>query len=306
MAAGPEPVNGGPASAPSSRSRQAGTEILAWGTMTRVDPRPVAHGASHWAVYHRHWERLTPPLRVHPEVVDGYRAVVGEGAERVLLLGVTPELVNIGASLVAVDRNAAMVTTIWPGDTDRRRSVVGNWFDLPFRRGSFTAAMGDGGLNILEFPASQASIFAELARVLAPGAPVALRVFRQPERGETVASLRDEAFGARIAGFQAFKLRLAMAIVSAGSTPNVPVRRILEVFDRHFADRDALARSSGWSPDDIATIDLYERSADVYAFPTEREFASVVPGSFAPIRFVPVGTYELAERCPLLVTERRP
>jgi SAM-dependent methyltransferase len=285
----------------------AGTEIVGCGTMTRMNPRrPVDLRASHWSVYHRHWDRLTPPLRVNPEVVAGYRTVIETRADCILLQGVTPELADVGASLVAVDKNPAMVATIWPGDTDRRRSVVGDWFDLPFRAHRFGAAMGDGGLNILEFPASQARIFEELARVLRPGAIVAMRVFRFPERCETMTSLRDDAFAGRIAGFQAFKLRLAMALVSAGSAPNVPVRLIREVFDRDFPDRNALSRCSGWSLDDIATIDLYENSADVYCFPTEQQFASVVPSAFAPIRFLPVGTYELAERCPLLVTERRP
>ena len=83
------------------------------------------------------------------------------------------------------------------------------------------------------------------------------------------------------------------------------MRLIRETFQREFPDRTELARCSGWNLDDIATIDLYENSADIYCFPTERQFASIIPPAFAPIRFVPVGTYELAERCPLLVTELR-
>jgi SAM-dependent methyltransferase len=280
--------------------------ILIRGTITRVDSRPVDLSASHWSVYHRHWERLEPPLRVNPEIVAGYTAVIGASTDRVLLQGVTPELADVGASLVAVDRSPAMVGAIWPGDTDRRRSVLGNWFDLPFRARSFGAVMGDAGLSILEFPASQARIFEELARVLRPGARVAMRVFRLPEQRESVSSLRDDAFAGRVGRFQAFKLRLAMAIVPDRSGPNLPVRRIREVFDREFPDRVALSKSTGWTLEDIATIDLYENSAEVYCFPTEQQFTSVVPQAFAPIRFVPVGTYELAERCPLLVTERRP
>jgi SAM-dependent methyltransferase len=292
MAAGPQGVNS-----------RAG--VILRGTMTRVDSRPVDATASHWSVYHRHWERLEPPLRVNPEVVAGYTAVIGASTDRVLLQGVTPELADVGASLVAIDRSPAMVGAIWPGDTDRRRSVLGNWFDLPFRARSFGAVMGDAGLSILEFPLSQARIFEELARVLRPGGMVAMRVFRLPERCESVTSLREAAFAGRVGRFQAFKLRLAMAIVSGAAVPNVPVRRIHEVFDREFPDRVALSKGTGWSLDDIATIDLYENSAEVYCFPTERQFTSVVPPAFAPVRFVTVGTYELAERCPLLVTERR-
>ena len=225
---------------------------------------------------------------MNSEVAAGYRAVIGPRAHRVLLQGVTPELADVGGSLVAIDQNPAMVATIWPGDTARRRAVVGNWFDLPFRAQRFDAAIGDAGLSILAFPASQARIFAELERVLRPGGVVAMRVFRSPEGRETAESLHDEAFAGRIAGFQAFKLRLAMSIVASDSDPNVPVRRIREAFELQFPDRDALSRCSGWSLDDIATIDLYEHSAEIYSFPTERQLASVVPSAFTPIRFVPV------------------
>jgi hypothetical protein len=121
------------------------------GTITRVDSRSVDLSASHWSVYHQHWERLEPPLRVNPEIVSGYTAVIGASTERVLLQGVTPELGDVGASLVAIDRSPATMGAIWPGDTDRRRSVLGNWFDLPFRAQSFGAVMGDAGLSILEF-----------------------------------------------------------------------------------------------------------------------------------------------------------
>jgi SAM-dependent methyltransferase len=273
--------------------------------MRRVDPRSAEVTASHWAVYHRHWQRLEAPLRPNSEIVAGYRAVVGARTERVLLQGVTPELADVGASLVAVDRNPGMVATIWPGDSARRRSVVGTWFDLPFRARSFGAAIGDGGLSILPFPESQARIFEELARVLGPGARVAMRVYRRPEPRESAASLCADALAGRAGRFQAFKLRLAMAITPDDHGPNLPVRRIREVFDGEFPDRDLLAKRTGWSPQDIATIDLYENSPEIYCFATERELASVVPPAFAPIRFVPVGTYELAERCPLLVTERR-
>jgi SAM-dependent methyltransferase len=249
---------------------------------------------------------MTPPFRVTLEVAAGYKAVVGTKADRTLLLGVTRELAEVASDLVAVDRSAARVANVWPGDTDRRRAIVGDWFNLAFRDRCFGAAFGDGGLNILEFPGSQARIFEQLSRVLKPEAIVAMRVFSRPERCETLASVRDEALASRIGNFQAFKLRLAMAIVAAGSSPNIRVRLIRDIFDREFPDRNLLSSATGWSVDDIDTIDLYENSSDVYCFPTEQQFASAIPPRFGGVRFLPVGTYELAERCPLLTMEVRP
>lgn len=188
----------------------------------------------------------------------------------------------------------------------RRRAMVGDWVRLAFPDRCFGAAFGDGVLNILEFPGSQVRIFEELARVLKPGAPVAMRVFSRPDRCESLASVRHDALAGRIRYFQAFKLRLAMALVAASSGPNIRVRLIRDLFDHEFPDREALSQAAGWTLDDIGTIDLYENSPDTYCFPTQEQFRSTIPVSFAEVRFLPVGTYELAERCPLMITELRP
>ena len=248
---------------------------------------------------------MTPPLRVNPEVVSAYEAAIGAHADRALMLGVTRELADVASDLVAVDGSAARVANVWPGDTDRRRAMVGDWFNLAFRERCFGAALGDGGLNIHEFPGRPVRILEELSRVLKPGATVALRIFARPERCETLASVREAALAGRIENFQAFKWRLAMALVAAGSDPNIGVQRIRDVFNREFPDRAMLSKAAGWSVDDIATIDLYESSSQVYCFPTQQQFASLIPAAFTDVRFLPVGTYELAERCPLLLTRRK-
>lgn len=260
---------------------------------------------SHWSVFDQRWRRITPPLRVNPEVASAYGTAIGPVTDRTLMLGVTRELADVAPNLVAVDGSAARVANVWPGDTDRRRALVGDWFNLALRDRSFGAALGDGGLNIHEFPGRQVRMFEELARVLKPGAALALRVFARPEGCETVASVRADALAGRIGNFQAFKWRLAMALVAAGGEPNIPVQRIRDAFDHEFPDRPMLSRAAGFGIDDIATIDLYARSSDVYCFPTERQFASLIPDAFTDVTFLAVGTYELAERCPLLLARRR-
>jgi hypothetical protein len=49
---------------------------------------------------------------------------------------------------------------------------------------------------------------------------------------------------------------------------------------------------------------MYAGSDANYSFASRRQFLEIVPAEFTNARFVDVGSYELAERCPLLVLER--
>ena len=126
---------------------------------------------SHWASFHRHWNRLKPPQRPHRDVAVALGKLIAEDghADRVLLLGVTPELAPLGRRLVAVDRNQTMIDHIWPGDRDDRQAIKGDWLALPFPPASFAAVIGDGSCNCLAYPDAYRELFAEIGRVTRPG-----------------------------------------------------------------------------------------------------------------------------------------
>jgi hypothetical protein len=96
-----------------------------------------------------------------------------------------------------------------------------------------------------------------------------------------------------------------MAIGHERGGPNVPVSEIRDTFERWFPDRAALEAETGWPREEIDTIDNYAGSNAIYGFATRRQMLDIVPAEFVNARFVDVGSYELAERCPLLVLERR-
>ena len=48
--------------------------------------------SNHWQTYHRRWSGLEAPLRPNAEIRAAIVDLVGDKTERVLLLGVTPEL----------------------------------------------------------------------------------------------------------------------------------------------------------------------------------------------------------------------
>jgi hypothetical protein len=251
---------------------------------------------------HRRWAALKPPLRPNEEVVAAVRAATAEHNGQVLLLGVTPELAAIGETTVAVDMSEEMIAAAWPGDTDTRRAIRGNWLQMPLRRREFTAVIGDGSLAFMPL-AAYAPLFEQLGGLLLPGARLAVRCYETPEPCETVDQLRDEVNAGRGLGFHAFKWRLAMAIVAETGNASIPVVLIHRVFEREFRDRAALSRASGWSLREIAEIDQYAWQDTVFSFPRRREMLAELPDHVVNPRFIESGTYELAERCPILVAE---
>jgi SAM-dependent methyltransferase len=260
--------------------------------------------ASHWEQFHRRWARIKAPLRPNAEIVAAFEAALAGHSGRVLLLGVTPELADLGRELVAVDRNAAMIENVWPGDLGRRRAQAGDWLDLRFPQGHFTAVIGDGSLSLLAYPAGHRALYAQLEHILKPGGRAVFRTFATPEEGESVDAVADRAWAGRAGNFHGFKWQLAMAVVSGGGDANIGVTAIRDVFNIVFPDRNALSAATGWSLEDIATIDVYENSPDVYSFATLSQLRAVVPKSFPRIYIEAVGSYPLADRCPFLVLER--
>lgn len=258
---------------------------------------------NHWLSFHERWARLRAPLRPNAEIVAAFKAALGDATGRVLLLGVTPELADLADELVAVDRSQPMIDHVWPGDTARRTSRRGDWLALDFEAGTFDAAIGDGSLNALPFPDGAARLFEQLRIILRPGGRFVCRVFAAPEEAEPIAGLPDAAGRGEIGNFHALKWRIAMALVRKNGAPNLAVQAIRDAFIRWFPDRAALARTTGWTREDIDTIDVYDGSAEVYCFPTRRELLAIVPDGFASVRLIEAGGYPLAERCPLLLLE---
>jgi SAM-dependent methyltransferase len=253
----------------------------------------VYHGAvEHWARIARHWALLGPPLRPSPEDV-AITAREATRATRALVLGVTPELAALPVrSLVAIDHTRAMIGAIFP-PAPNRAAIVGDWRALPLPSRSIDLIAGDGALACLPFPDGTRALAAELARVLAPGGRVVLRLFASPPAPESL----DEIRIASDRGFHAFKWRVAMAL--AAPDRNVRVSDIHRAFETICPDRAALP----WPRAVIDTIDAYRDSPASYAFPTVDETRAAL----APLVDVAchVPSYELGDRCPTLVLRVR-
>jgi SAM-dependent methyltransferase len=258
---------------------------------------------NHRREYHRAWSRLTPPLRPHAEVVATVRQQIAGFSGRALLLGVTPELADVVSDLVAIDRNFSMVMNVWPGNTSSRWAVVGDWRNRNFAPGSFSLCLGDGSLCGLRYPDDIVLVLAEVARALRQGGRFICRLYLSPDQPETVWSIKEALLCGAIRNFHAFKFRLGMALAAHRPERSIAVAAILAEFDSSFSDRSELVRVTGWNREEIDTIDFYRESNVVFNFPTGEQVLKLAASLLCNVRLVPTGTYEMAERCPLLVAE---
>jgi SAM-dependent methyltransferase len=260
----------------------------------------VAGTRDHWPALARHWARVGPPLRPSPDDLDAFQAALAAhgSAQNLLLLGVTPEIASLphppGTRLTAIDSSWEMIDYVWPRASlpSEFTAIEGNWLALPCADHTVDVVLGDGSLSFFHWPDTYGEIARELHRVLRPEGHLVVRVYARPEVPETVDAVRADLDAGRIGSVHALKWRIAMALGA-----NVPVSDVYEVFVDFGGP--ALFDRHGWPAQGLATIEGYARSPIVYSFPTVSDVERSLAAQFRLIDRRQ-GTYELAERCPVL------
>ena len=77
-------------------------------------------------------------------------------------------------------------------------------------------------------------------------------------------------------------------------------RRMLEVFDDLFPNRNSLP----WPTELTASLEIYRDSDTVFWLPTRQEILDILPETATDVQFIDVGTYDIAETCPILTFTR--
>lgn len=264
-----------------------------------------SHGLthSHWNAHARQWRSIGSPLRPCAEDVRLMtHASLAGGACRILLLGVTPEIVEfpwpVGAHITAADLHISMIRSIWPGNNARREVVCADWLSLPFACDQFDIVIGDGCLTLLNYPDQYRELSRSIYRVLAPSGIWVTRQFCRPPKAESVKAVSEALWSGNIGSVHTLKWRIAMALHADKCERGVMLDDIWRAY-RHVAPNPHhLTNLFGWNPHEVATLDNYQGSSSRYTFPTPDEIAGAMPEF--NVQMVGCGAYELAERCPIL------
>ena len=268
---------------------------------------------SHWNKHAQQWRYVKAPLRPCAEDIALIERALAENFPTettldALMLGVTPELAANSwmpaLNLVAVDNTLAMIQSVWPENDAHRTVLCGNWLQLPLHDACMNLAMIDGGLPAISFPDAHQKLAMELRRVLKPGGLFVARIFARPDNTESVDDVLTAAHDRQIGNFHIFKWRLAMALQDGNANRGVRVDDVWRSVDKHFGHPARLAELTGWPINEISTIDAYRGSQASYHFPSIGEMVDALEDAFQCVD-EKRGTYELAERCPILVFRRR-
>ena len=254
----------------------------------------------HWQDYQKRWHLLEAPLRPNQEVVDAIIAAVGERSASVLLLGVTPELVEPFECLTAVDKSAEMIGALWHPQKSTQVVRHANWLAMDDTFGSYSAVVGDCSINALQSTDEITTLLCNVHDRLLDDGVFACRVFERPDEPITDEDLRLNIDSGVHGNFHAFKWQIAMGLAEQSGS-SVKAADILARFNRLFPDRESIAEQTGWSIDVINTIDVYEHSDIALCFPSRQEFDGHFSQHFDEFEWVACGTYDLAECCPIAV-----
>ncbi len=268
----------------------------------------------HWQKHAEQWRHLGPPLRPCPQDVALFEKIAAATVAadpahpRALLLGVTPELALMqwptGTRLLAIDRSQGMISLVWPRQQQPDAlAILGNWRSPPLAAGSLDLIVGDGCFTILSYPDDYHEVTQALRKVLTETGTMALRFFVRPEQPEPLARIMTDLRDGRINSFHACKWRLAMALHGPDGAAGVRLAEIWQAWqEAGFTPKTDGA--PGWSPEAVATIDNYRGVETRYSFPTLTEIRRVF-GEYFREEACLYGSYELAERCPIMLFRPR-
>lgn len=242
------------------------------------------------------WDKLKAPARPTESVIETFKSLIPNGS--IFLMGVTPEIANSYENVLAVDRDTKMIENVWPGDTETKMAVHADWETfLPGKK--FDGIIGDVAVTMLADKKRITSFNIKTFNMLNPGGIVAHRILHKPKEPITRDMLTEMLTKPATVNFNAFKWMMFMAY-SNETHPKIKVKNILKFFNEICPVREFVARDTGWTMDQINTIDLYKESDWELIIMDKKEWLETVPKGATNVEFTYCDDYDLAELCPIL------
>jgi hypothetical protein len=244
----------------------------------------------------KNWDKLTAPARPSPSVVNQYKELIPDG--NVLLLGVTPEIANSYQVVTAIDSDEKMIKNVWPGDSLTKRVFHANWETFVTHE-RFNGIIGDVALTLLADKKKITSFNQKCFDMLLPNGVVAQRIFHKPndvlDRNQLIDMLSKPA----TINFNAFKWLMFMTY-SNETHQKISFSKVRKFFNEIAPDRQQVSENTGWTIEQINTIDFYENTTAEVIVLSKKEWLETVPKGAKNVHFYYQEDYDLAELCPIL------
>ena len=222
------------------------------------------------------WNALAPPIRPSLNDIELYeQGWKGEKGSRVLIQGVTPELVDLAlrkkaSRVTAMDQHEpafAAMRQLGCQDWRRVEYLCNDWrIFVPGLEGKLDFVLGDGTLTLLAFPVEWEQVLDNTRRYLAPGGRIILRLSFQPEEPfdldlymkETLSRFDMKCSTAkpeqRLGMLREViaEIRIAFGLATAGTAGAVDLNRRAELV--HFFNVEFMARYGHWEEWEIARL----------------------------------------------------
>ncbi len=230
------------------------------------------------------WHIVRPPLRPSAEDLLIFRAMLGEGPARLVVLGATEELLDLSPEARGVDLSSEMVARV------SGRATMGDWRSMPFENQSVDAVLGDGSLSAVGEGAARRAVLGEVRRILACGGRLTVRTYTRPGPS---GGAPPKNIGPPEGDVNALKIWLWGEVAGADG------RVLLGDVWSAFLELPARVRES-LGEEASASIACYEHSRDSYWVPEVGEFVNEVEAAgFSLVTLHQPSSYPLAERCPI-------
>jgi SAM-dependent methyltransferase len=242
-------------------------------------------------------------------MVNRWAGTASVTAPQAIILGVTPEIVGMrwpeNTHILAFDREPSMIQNLWPHHClSNAAALCSDWSELPLVDGYADLVMADGSFIFLAFPGEYHRLARELARILAPGGIVVVRLFVPPDNKESVEDIYKDLWDGHIGNFNTFKWRLAMALTDS-SDFSVCVNDVWESWNAHIDSAELLADRLGWSLPVIRMVERYRGCVSTrYSFPPLNMISDALAPLFSQEQ-LSTPTYQDGNRYPTVCFRRQ-
>jgi SAM-dependent methyltransferase len=199
-----------------------------------------------------------------------------------------------------------MLKAVWPGPQEQ--TICADWCRMPLPNASQDMVLCDGGLCIQVYPQGQQLMVAELARILAPGGLLFIRLFVLPEQDESVERVLEDLRSGGIPDLDQLKLRLWMALQQSPEQ-GISSLQLWDTTESAVPDFDLLGELLHIDAESLrgAAKHTTKSNTRYYSFAdlaTLENLFTGNPGGFT-LEQTLVPVYPLGERCPTLVLRRK-